>query len=137
MASLRNKLMVEDCISMDETLDLGASLAQLGLGGGPLLPLSPNALPRGGDDGPTAAGAAAKDGAAPSPKLKDEHGDSLGALPSFRSPGKGPAGGGRRRPDPRRQSLALSSMFAAATAGAGLLDESEIAVGDEDVQVRC
>ena len=135
MGSLRGKLTMEDCISMDETVDLGASLAQLGLGGGPLLPLSPNAMPCGGGKAPTEAPAAgAAKAGAPSPTLGkgDEADDSLGALPSFRSPAKGGRG---RRPDPRRQSLALSSMFAAVTSGAGLLDDSEIAVGDEDVQV--
>ena len=63
---------------------------------------------------------------------EDEEEEPLGALPQF---GSRQAGGGRRRPDPRRQSLALSSLFAATTAGQGLLGDSELAVGDDDIQV--
>lgn len=40
-------------------------------------------------------------------------------------------GRGRTRPDPRRQSSAIFAGFAKATAGAGLLEDDEIAVGDD------
>lgn len=110
-------------LSLDvDPMDLERSMAQLGLQGSPLSLLSPNSLrlrqpPRGGRKG--------------ADELPEEE-DVLGALPSFRGGG---SRAGVRRADPRRQSLALASMFARATAGEGLLDDSEIAVGDEDIQI--
>ena len=117
-----------DCLPMDETLDIGAALAGLQMGS-PLSLLSPNSL-----HVKASGGKAGQSAAKPLPGVGEdveEGNDALGALPSFN-------GGGRRaksRPDPRRQSSAIFSSFAVATSGAGLLDDSEIAVGDEDVQV--
>ncbi|KAL6779389.1 hypothetical protein ACKKBG_A12130 [Auxenochlorella protothecoides x Auxenochlorella symbiontica] len=54
--------------------------------------------------------------------------DALAALPSFGRPG-------RRKPDPRRQSVALFNAFSQTTSGRGFLSGDEIALGDEDVQI--
>ena len=54
--------------------------------------------------------------------------DGLGPLPGATKPA-------RRKPDPRRQSVALFSAFNKTSAQSGLLVGEEIAVGDEDVQV--
>ena len=56
--------------------------------------------------------------------------DELGELPSFRGARRG---GAAARVDVRRQSLTLGSLFQATAAGAGLLDDSEISVGDDDI----
>lgn len=54
--------------------------------------------------------------------------DALAPLPSFGRPG-------RRKPDPRRQSVALFNAFSQTTSGRGFLSGDEIALGDEDVQI--
>lgn len=113
-----------DCLPMDETLDIGAALAGLQVGS-PLSLLSPNALPAKASPGKATKPLPAVDEDAE----EGDGGDALMALPSFN------ARRARSRPDPRRQSSAIFSSFAEATSGAGLLDDSEIAVGDEDIQL--
>lgn len=133
-------------LSVGDTLDLDGADSPLLASISPLSLLSPNAGP-GPSRGPlglspphtakpTAAVAAVPPAAAaaappPLPEEEDEENEPLGALPQL----GGARRGGSRRPDPRRQSLAISQLFAGLSAGAGLLGDSELAVGDEDIQV--
>ena len=112
-------------------------------GTSPLGLLSPNAGPRAAPARTTkaVAGSAVAAAAAPqppalpaSPRLPSDgepgENDPLGDLPQF---GGGHRGG--RRPDARRQSLAIGAMFAGLTASEGLLGDNELTVGDEEIQV--
>ena len=104
-----------ELMDLNETCDLGAALAGLQ---GPFSLLSPNAL----SSRPVSQFR--------QPECGEEGGDQLGELlPAL---DRKPA---RRRPDARRQSTAMFSAFDRATAGVGLLEEGEIAVGDEEIQV--
>lgn len=125
----------------DVTISFGALG---GLGTSPLSLLSPNSAPlqrraspprTAKAAGPATAAASFTPAAAaapPSPTLPEEN-DPLGDLPQFGQRGGTAA---RRKPDARRQSLAIGAMFAGLTQHAeGLLGDSELAVGDEEVQV--
>lgn len=103
--ALRRGLTLE-LLDMDQTV----SLADTGvLSSSPLSLLSPNA-PR-----PSRSPAPRKPAARPA--------EQRAARPRS------------RKPDPRRQSSAIFAGFAAATAGAGLLADDEIAVGDDDILI--
>ncbi|PRW58043.1 hypothetical protein C2E21_3299 [Chlorella sorokiniana] len=146
----------------DVTLSFGGLSGLGGLGGSPLSLLSPNSAPlqrraspartakaagpavaAAASTGTSAAAAAAAaastyttTAAVPTSLTlhPPEENDPLGELPQFRQRGGGTAA--RRRPDARRQSLAIGAMFAGLTQHAeGLLGDSELAVGDEEVQV--
>ena len=142
----------EELQGVDEAFgDVTISFGGLGgLGTSPLSLLSPNSAPlqrraspartAKAAAGPAAAVAAAASftpaaaAAPPSPSLPEEN-DPLGDLPQFGQRGGGGAAA-RRKPDARRQSLAIGAMFAGLTQHAeGLLGDSELAVGDEEVQV--
>lgn len=126
-------------LSIHDTLDLDSDGFATLLPGGssPLSLLSPNGggikarSPCATKPAPTAAPPPA---ALPSVGEEEEENEPLGALPQLHRGGRRPGGVGRR-PDPRRQSLAISQLFAGLSEGAGLLGESELAVGDEDIQV--
>lgn len=142
-------------LSTEDQLDLDDVTTSFGLlpgGTSPLSLLSPNNAPNGAHPARTAkspggkaaaAAAAARQPAAASPgpacsaspHLPDDDGEEnepLGTLPRF---GGRRAGASSHRPDARRQSLAIGAMFAGLTAREGLLGDSELAVGDEDIQV--
>lgn len=128
-------------LSIHDTLDLDSDGFATLLSGGssPLSLLSPNSgggstKARSPRTGKPATARAPLPTTLPSVGEEEEENEPLGALPQLGSGGRGRGGGGRR-PDPRRQSLAISQLFAGLSEGAGLLGESELAVGDEDVQV--
>ncbi|KAL4513375.1 hypothetical protein Ndes2437B_g00586 [Nannochloris sp. 'desiccata'] len=59
-------------------------------------------------------------------QLAEEEKDELAPLPALKN---------KTKPDPRRQSTAIFSMFEATTSGNGLLGDSELAIGDEDMEL--
>ncbi|KAL4433783.1 hypothetical protein ABPG75_000224 [Micractinium tetrahymenae] len=126
-------------LSINDTLDLDSDGFATLLPGGcsPLSLLSPNG---GSLRARSPSGTKPATATAPTPPAlptvgeeEEEENEPLGALPQLGA-GGGRRGGGRR-PDPRRQSLAISQLFAGLSEGAGLLGDSELAVGDEDIQV--
>jgi hypothetical protein len=59
-------------------------------------------------------------------QLPDEQEDELAPLPALKN---------KKKADPRRQSTAIFSMLEATTSGNGLLGDSELAIGDEDMEL--
>jgi hypothetical protein len=59
-------------------------------------------------------------------QLAEEGKDELAPLPALKI---------KKKTDPRRQSTAIFSMFEATTSGNGLLGDSELAIGDEDMEL--
>lgn len=101
----------------------------------PLSLLSPNAWHRVGlsparskPANGAALATAALGAAPPPPPLPEEENKALAVLPQFGARG-GKGHAASRRPDARRQSLAIGAMFAGLSSGAGLLGDSELAVG--------
>lgn len=131
------KLSVET-IDLDDTTEFGHLLS----GSSPLSMLSPvNGAGLKSSPGRKQNGTVAAPGGAPGgPRAageEEEENEPLGELPQLRAlggaRGRRPVGGAR--PDARRQSLAIGAMFAGLSAGVGLLGETELAVGDEEIQV--
>ncbi len=142
------QLEAVDELGVDDAFgDVTISFGGLGgLGASPLSLLSPNSAPLHRRTSPArtakaaagtaAAAASTAAAAAPASSTLPEENDPLGELPQFGQRGGGNGGTARRRPDARRQSLAIGAMFAGLTEHAeGLLGDSELAVGDEEVQV--
>ncbi|KAL4450729.1 hypothetical protein ABPG77_001085 [Micractinium sp. CCAP 211/92] len=126
-------------LSIHDTLDLESDGFAMLLPGGssPLSLLSPNSggiKARSPSTAKPGSSVAPPPAALPSVGEDEEENEPLGALPQLGRGGRA-RGGGSRRPDPRRQSLAISQLFAGLSEGAGLLGERELAVGDEDIQV--
>ena len=57
---------------------------------------------------------------------EEEEEDTVAHLPALKN---------KKKADPRRQSTAIFSMLEATTSGNGLLDDSELAIGDEDMEL--
>lgn len=111
------------------------SLCLLSNGTSPLSLISPNAVLTGSASRASkkaggAAGFAAADSPAPGAARDEPENEPLGELPQF-----GARRNASRRAGSRRQSLAIGAMFAGLSTGTGLLGETELSVGDEEVQV--